>query len=285
MFSLNFKNRYLIQFITLAISVLLTNCSSDDAPPVPTGQSKQYDITNTDISDITGQVNFIENTNGSTTISINLVNTVNGINNVVRLRRKTANIGGGIFLNLNNINGEDGISITTVSKLDDGTPVSYEQFTELDGYLAIGSTGNDEDTLFAFSDLGPNELTGEKINYNLFSSDGAINGFAQFEERKKGTASLLVGIFDIEEVSELKCFLHVTSEDSTEEFIQELAPITIEEDFKGFGLNELTHINEELISYEDILQLNASIKISDATDATLFISQGGIGTDPNASTN
>tara|TARA_R110000744_G_scaffold375905_1_gene489746 strand:+ start:1878 stop:2702 length:825 start_codon:yes stop_codon:yes gene_type:complete len=265
------KNQLLIYCFTFC---LLSNCSSnDDSPTIPTGQTKQYNLTNTELSDLTGQVNFIENTNGSTTISVILNNTVKGINNVVRLRRNTANIGGGIFLNLNNINGDNGTSITTVSKLTDGTKITYDQFADLNGYFAIEGTGDSEGVLYAFTDLGPNEFTGKKITYDLFSPNGDINGLAQFEERKKGSAALMVGLFDLGAEDELLCSLHIIQENTSEEIIHILSPIRSR--LKGFGFTELSDINGQSLNYEDILKLDAFINVKTSNDN--LISEGGVG--------
>jgi len=260
---------------------LFTNCSSDDDTPVtPTGANKSYELLSTNLSDLTGQVTFIENTNGSTTISIELDNTVDGINNAVRLRRNTANIGGGIAVNLNDINGNTGTSETTISKLDNGQEISYEELSEFTGYLSIEGKGDNTGEFYAYTDLGFNVLTGTKTTYNLFGPDGSINGLAVFEERKKGTAALTVNIFQISNDTDLPTSLHLTLENNIEEINHPLNSVKSKQN--GFSFNEITEINAVPITYENLLKLDGYIEITDINDAMIILSSGGIGSNENA---
>ena len=271
----------LIYFFALC---LLNSCShDDDTPSAPTGVTKSYELLNTNSSDLTGKVNFIENTNGSTTITIQLNNTVEGINNVVRLRNNTANIGGGIAVNLNDINGTTSTSETTITKLDNGEIVSYDELSEFSGYLSIEGKGNNTGEFYAYADLGPNVLTGIKTTYNLLASDSSINGLAVFEERKKGTTALTVNIFQINDNTELPTSLHIIQENNLEEIIHPLN--TVKSRQNGFSFNEVTELDGASISYNDIITINGYIEITDTNDSTLILSSGGIGINKKTSNN
>lgn len=283
MYNLHYKPKHIL-ILTSILCFFFINCSSDDdAPAIPTGNSKQYTITKTQFSDLSGNASFIENTNGTTTISVKLNNLVEGINIAVRLRQNTANIGGGIAINLNDIDTKTGESVTTIKKLDNGTVISYEQLENFDGYLAIEGVQNDEGVLFAYKDLGPNELTGKKTIYNLFSNNASINGFAQFEERKKGTSALIIGINNPVSNLELPCSLHIIINDGESELIQELSATRLNP--KGYGFTELTKVNDIVTTYEQILQLNAYITIKETSNSTDNLSKGFIGININASQN
>ncbi|MDF4221117.1 hypothetical protein PXC01_05920 [Maribacter sp. M208] len=274
-----FKRHLLLILLTFS----LLNCSKDDDPPAtPTGKNKEYNVLNTNFSDLNGTINFAENTNGSTTILVQLNNTFKGIDNPVRLRRNTANIGGGIALELNEIQGENGKSSTTISKLANGTIISYNELSEFDGYLAIedSSTG----VLVAYADLGPNERTGNSITYNLFSPEGAINGLALFEERKKGTTSLTINVFDINQNTELPSSLHILRENISPE-VETYNLNSITSELNGYSFNEIKELNNTTISYSELLNLNGQIQILDATDTNKIISSGGIGINENANSN
>ena len=253
------------------------NCSSsDDEPNIPTGNNKSYDLLNTNLSDLTGNVKFIENTNGSITIIIKLNNTVDGINNAVNLRNNTANIGGGSVVTLNDVDGNTGISETTVTKLNNGKTVNYEDLSEFLGYISIEGKGDNAGEFYAYADLGPNILTGIKMKYNLFASDESVNGFALFEERKKGTAALTLNIFEINDNTELPASIHIVQDSNLPEIIHPLN--TVKSKQNGFSFNEITEINEIPISYNNLLKLDGFIAITDAKDTTLIISKGRIGT-------
>ncbi|CAM4143168.1 hypothetical protein ZONE111904_04150 [Zobellia nedashkovskayae] len=264
-------------FIT---SFVMISCSKEDSPaPVPTGESKQYSILNTNLSDFSGTVDFIENTNGSTTISLQVLNTIKNIDNVVRLRSNTANLGGGIAVSLNSLNGDKGISNTTVEKLQSGEVVNYAQLAEFNGYLAIEGINENAGVLLAYVDLGPNELTGKKSIYDLLSPDGVFSGLVTVQERKKGTASLTVGIREIDEDVELPCSLHIPQYSNGEEFIQQL--FSVKSDLNGFSFNELNEIDGNEITYDELLELNAFIEVSNQDDSSSFIAKAGIGAKTN----
>ncbi|WP_405410884.1 hypothetical protein [Maribacter sp. Asnod1-A12] len=251
---------------------MLINCSSEEtAPIVPTGVSKTYTILRTNFSDLTGIIEFTENTNGSTTISVKANNTVKGINNPVRLRRNTANLGGDIAINLENINGETGASVSTISKLNNEETINYSELSEFDGYIAIEGENNSEGLLIAYADLGPNELTGRNTTINLISPDGVFNGIATLEERKKGNTSLTVGVFGINDNIELPCSIHIIQEDNSE-FIKPISPV--KGSLNGFGFNEITIINEIIINYDELLMLNGYIQVNNENDTSTFFARG-----------
>ncbi|WP_396632344.1 hypothetical protein [Maribacter sp. R86514] len=275
-----FSKRHLLLIL---FTITLLNCNKDDSSPAtPSGKSKQYSVLNTNFSDLEGTIHFIENTNGSTTILVQLSNTVKGIDNPVRLRRNTANIGGGIVLELNKIQGENGTSSTTISKLANGAVISYNELSEFDGYLAIED--NSTDVLVAYADLGPNERTGNSITYNLFSPQGAINGLALFEERKKESTSLTISVFDINQNTELPSALHIFQENtSLNAETYSLNPISSE--FNGYSFNEINELNNKTTTYSELLNLNGQIQILDAIDTNKIISSGGIGINESANSN
>ncbi|WP_282117777.1 hypothetical protein [Maribacter aquivivus] len=270
---MKFKILFLKRLPFLLLPILIINCRKDDNPEyIPTGQSKEYAILNTNFSDLTGLVKFIENTDGSTTISVELNNTVKGINNPVRLRRNTANIGGDIAVNLNEVKGEDGSSSTTISKLVDGETITFNQLAEFDGYIAIED--NSTSILIAYSDIGPNELTGQKISFDLLSPNGTFNGLVTIEERKKSTSALTIGVFGLSDNEELPCTLNILENDSIKEIIHQLSPV--KSSFNGFSFNELTEINGKVITYEQIRTLNAYIEVTNPNSSANFYAKGFI---------
>lgn len=277
----NIKFEYFILKIIIliyAVNILLS-CSTDEIlEAIPTGNSKEYQILRTNISDLTGVVEFIENTNGSTTISIQLNNTVEGINNPVSIHRNTANIGGETVLKLNNIDGKNGTSITTVQKLNNGQSINFNELSEFDGYLAISGQDSQKGLLIGYSDLGSNVLTGNSITYSLYDINGAVNGATTFREREKGTSSLTVNVFNIDETTILPCALYVSPNSETE-YIHELA--TIKGHQNGFGFNEFTEINGNSILYNEIFELEAYIIIGNDATFDPFVAKGNIGVEAN----
>lgn len=278
---MNKNIKYIYYFFFIAI---LTSCSTaEETPIIPTGVTKSYDLLNTNSSDLNGEVTFKENTNGSTTITVILNNTVDGINNAVKLRRNTANIGGGIVVHLNDIDATTGKSETTLAKLDNGEAISYDELSEFLGYLSIEGKDFNTGEFYAYADLGPNVLTGAKTVYNLFSPDLSINGLAVFEERKKGTAALTVNIFEINDNTELPTSLYIIQDSNPQEIIHPLN--TIKSRHNGYSFNETSHLNGDSIQYNDFLKLNGYIQITDSNNKLNILSKGVIGTNENTSAN
>lgn len=266
----------------IILALIVVQCSKDsEAPAIPTGRTKTYTIRNTDLSDITGSVTFIENDNNSTTIDISLFNTAVGVDNVIDLRRETANIGGGIAANLNPLNGSTGASSTLISKLNDGQKITYDQLLGFSGYIAIGVSNQNTGELAAFSDIGPNEPTGKKVTYALFSPlDDTQNGLAIFEERKKGTSSVTVNFFDFESNGSYPVYIKDAEINSSNAILIEISPVKGK--LNGNSFSELSEINGATITFEDLLQLNATLEVYSDLDSDLVEASGGIGSNPKA---
>lgn len=264
------------------LTVFSTQCSKmEEIPPVPTGQTKSYTIRNTDLSDITGTVTFIENDNNTTTIDLKLINTISNVDNVIYLRRGTANIGGGLAAILNPLNGSTGISNTTIATLNDGQKITYGQLIDFEGYIDIGLTNQNTGEIAAYCDIGPNEFTGKKVSYALLSPlDESQNGLAIFEERKKGTSAITINIFDFEPNGIYPVNIKNADTNATTTDLIELPPVKGKS--KGNSFSELTEISGVVITYEQLLQLNATIEVNSSLSPSTVVSAGGIGSNPKA---
>ena len=102
---------------------------------------------------------------------------------------------GGIVLDLNNVDGATGQSITEVDTLNDGTSVSYSELIDFNGYINVHLSSSDLATLVAQGDIGQNALSGNTTNYTLADvSDPNISGTALFAERANGTTLVTVSL-------------------------------------------------------------------------------------------
>lgn len=272
------SNAFRLIFL-LFFSAAITQCSkTEEEPPTPTGLTKTYTVRNTNLSEITGAITFIENVNSTTTIECNLQNTIASVNNVLYLRRGTANIGGGLAAVLNAIDGLTGKSTTVISKLNDGQKITYDDLLNFSGYIAIGVSGQNTGELAAHSDIGPNEFTGNQIVYQLLSPmDGNFKGLATFEERKKGTAALKIALQEYGLNNLYPAKLRSTEEGNDTEILLEFPPV--DGKFKGNSFSEFTEITSGPITYQEMLQLNATIEVYNENSASV-IAIGGIGVNP-----
>ncbi|QCW98779.1 hypothetical protein FGM00_01095 [Aggregatimonas sangjinii] len=278
------KNSFLkLRVLLISVFLVFIDCKNDDdSPPLPTGRTKSFAVISTDLSDIEGTVEFVENDNNSTDINFNLQNASADFNNPIYLRRKTAFQGGGIAAALGNLDGVTGKSSFNISKLADGQNITYDQLLSYDGYIAIELNGDVSGELAASAHIGPNELTGNKVTYTmLFTEDFSYSGQATFAERVNGTSSLIVSLLDSNTNASYPSHMHSSEQESNNSILLTLS--SVESKFKGHGFSEISVLEDGVpIMYNDLLELNASIDIHDFDDPSKVISSGGIGSNPNA---
>ncbi len=151
-----------------------------------TGESEQYTLAPSSADNIAGAALFEERNNGSTLVTITMEGTTSGNNHATHIHKNTSLEGGAIVVSFNNIIGETGISTTNVSSLDDGTPLSYVDLIDFDGYIVVHPSPV-QFTIVARGDMGQNVLTGESREYNLDEvNSSGVSGIVLFEERKSG---------------------------------------------------------------------------------------------------
>lgn len=243
----------------------------------PTGRTTNYSILNTDLSVITGTLRFIENDNNSTTVVVILKNNTPSINNVLFLRTQTANIGGKLMKVLNPVDGNTGISTTVVSELVGNEKITYEDFLEFDGHITIGDSSESSGNVLAYVDLGPNQLTGNEITYNLLAPNtGEFMANATFKERKNHTTAIRIDLIEYEEgISYPTILLNPESESL-------IRLSDVQGKFKGNGFSELKEINGNVATYNDLLNIDAILEIYFINELGDYevIARGGIGSNP-----
>lgn len=186
-------------FLWLFCILLLAGCSNDDNGPGPMEPgpdpdpdpvvSRTYSLGPVTNPDISGTATFIENDDNTVTIELDLANTTAGGEHPAHIHSNTAVEGGGIVITLGTVDGSSGKSSITISSQDDGTPVTYDELLEFDGYINVHQSTDDLGTLLAQGDIGQNELTGTSKTYVLGPvTDPDISGTATFEERMNGEA-------------------------------------------------------------------------------------------------
>jgi hypothetical protein len=184
-----FMNKLLLLlFLPLLV---LTSCEDDDTPalPMPTGTEKVYTLGSVANPDISGTAKFIENDDNSVTIELALNGTPAGGMHPAHIHLNTAAEGGAIALTLGTVDGGSGKSSVTTTKLDDGTPITYQTLENFDGYINVHLSSSDLGTLVAQGDIGQNELTAETKQYALGSvAVPNISGTATFTKRVNGEA-------------------------------------------------------------------------------------------------
>jgi hypothetical protein len=110
-------------------------------------------VTNPDIS---GTVTFAERMNGMTLITIELTGTTDGGDHPSHIHNNSAAQGGGIAIDLKNVNGATGKSATSVVQMNNGTAITYAELIDFNGYVNVHLSSSNLATLIAQGDIGAN---------------------------------------------------------------------------------------------------------------------------------
>ncbi|MFT4830758.1 MAG: hypothetical protein ACI815_000394 [Psychroserpens sp.] len=150
--------------VLAAILLMTVGCSNDDNSmvnpepdgPMSTGVSKTYALGSVANPDISGTAKFIENTDNSITIELELQNTPAGGMHPAHIHFNTAAEGGDIALTIGTVDGSTGKSSITVTTLDDNSTITYDQLLNFDGYINVHLSADELGTLVAQGNIGAN---------------------------------------------------------------------------------------------------------------------------------
>jgi cell wall assembly regulator SMI1 len=121
-----------------------------------TGMSKTYPLNSVSDPSISGSATFAQRKNGTTLITLSLMGTASGGDHPSHLHMNTAAAGGPIVLDLTNVNGATGKSLTQVAKLNDNSAITYTQLIAYNGYINVHLSASNLATLIAQGNIGSN---------------------------------------------------------------------------------------------------------------------------------
>jgi plastocyanin len=284
----NMINRSLLAFLII-IPFFLTSCSDDDGysnpkPSEPTElNSKIYTLGTVGDFGVSGTAKFIENSDATLSIELDLQNTPAGGIHPAHIHFNTAAESGDIALTLEAVNGDTGKSVTTFTSLNDGTAITYQGLLDFDGYINVHLSATELSTLVAQGDIGQNELTGETISYDLNESDVAgINGTVEFAERVNQTTLVTINLTGTTDGGIHPAHIHENDIATTGNIIVGLNPVIGDSGISKTQVKEL--VGGAAVTYTELLTINAyvNVHLSDA-DLDTIVAQGNIGS--NAGTN
>ena len=262
----------------LVTFLIFTSCSSDDdgviTPEV--GNSKSYTLMSVSNEAISGMVTFKKNSNNTTTVEVDLNGTTSGMH-PAHIHMNTAAESGDIAISLEPINGSTGMSSTTFSAKNDGTPISYEQLLDFNGYVNVHKSADDLGTLIAQGDIGQNELTGNTKAFTLDSrSNPNIMGDAKFSERVNGTTLIEVMLDGTPANGEHPGHIHYNTAAEGGDIAVTFTPLNGD---TGVSKTQVAMLNDgTAITYDELLDFNGYVNIhKSADDLGTLIAQGDIG--------
>jgi hypothetical protein len=98
-----------------------------------TGENVEYVLNPVSDPEISGTVTFAERMNGMTLITIELTGTTDGGDHPAHIHNNSAAQGGGIAIDLKNVNGATGKSATSVVQMNNGTAITYTELIDFNG--------------------------------------------------------------------------------------------------------------------------------------------------------
>ena len=242
-----------------------------------TGDTEQYVLGSVSNPAISGMASFAKRINGETLVTVSLDGTNDGDLHPSHIHANSAAQGGGIVIDLNDIDGTTGESKTNISQRNDATAITYDELINFNGYLNVHLSSAALGTLIAQGDIGQNELTGDKKDYPLGPvSNPAISGTASFEKRKNGTALVTVALTGTTAGNSHPSHIHANSAAQGGGIVIDLKNI---DGATGISRTSVTQLNAGTpITYDELLNFNGylNVHLSAAALGTL-VAQGDIG--------
>jgi hypothetical protein len=272
---------YLRVIILLLIGIFAFSCSDDDGggPSGPnfTGNTEEYELFSRSDPGISGKVTFAERDDGITVITIELNGTSAGGDHPSHIHANSAAEGGGIAVDLNNVDGATGISETEISMLNDGSGVSYNDLINFDGYLNVHLSTSDLGTLMAQGDIGQNELTGTSEQYPIGArSDPGISGMAIISERVNGESLVTITLQGTDVVGDHPAHIHANTAAEGGGILVDLTNVN---GASGNSATSISMLNDGTpITYSEMVEINGYINIHlSIGELSTLVGQGDIG--------
>ncbi len=140
------------------LSIVLIGCSSDSTDPEPEvpaiPSSKTYQLNSASKPGVSGKFTIKKIDDGTTEVTLQLNGSSTDIH-IGHIHFHDAITGGEVAITLLPIECDCENSVTLVTKLDDGSPISYEQLYNFDGYVDIHQSASDAD-IIAIGNIGKN---------------------------------------------------------------------------------------------------------------------------------
>jgi plastocyanin len=278
-------SKNVFSFLLLVLFIFFS-CSTDDynAPDLgPTElNSKIYSLGTVGNSGVFGTARFIENSDATLSIELDLQNTVSGSSHPAHIHFNTAAEGGGIALSLDSVDGNSGKSKTDFIALDDGSAITYAGLLNFDGYINIHLSPTELSRIVAQGDIGQNELTGESRNYELNEKDSiGISGTIEFAKRINETTLVTINLTGTSLGEMHPAHIHENDIATTGNIIAGLNPVNGDTGISKTQVAVL--VGGAGVTYTEFLSINAyvNVHLSDADLATI-VAEGNIGSNDGA---
>lgn len=264
---INFYKAFLI-----VLGFFLIGCSSDESSTITTSEDTLYRLAAVSNEDVFGVVKIAKLNDTQSIIEVQLTGVSVG-NHPVAIYADNAVDGTSIAISLNSLNAS-GYSSTTVSMLDSGVAIDYEELLEYDGHIKVKTSTTDA-TLLARGDIGVNTLTGESTTYVLNSSTvPTISGLVIFAKRKNEETLVVI---ELEGTTTGSHPAAIYNNDLATTGAVTLSLNDVDGAL-GEGRTNVTQLNDATpMTYDELIGYNGHLLVKlSATDASI-VAEGNIG--------
>ena len=141
----------------LLLFIVFTGCKKDDPKtvidPVDPINEVVYQLTGVTNSNITGEARFVRNEEDATIVYIRLINASEELH-PASIHFNSVEVGGNLAVTLNSCICFE--SETTITNLDNGTPISFDEFLLFDGHINVYESEVLNDVIIAQVNIGSN---------------------------------------------------------------------------------------------------------------------------------
>lgn len=257
-----------------SLSLIVSCGKDDDSGPSEDGLSGvtfSVPVLSYASADTIGNIVFQEHVSGAVTVEVSLTGaaTLSG-----GLHSESGLESGGLLAELAAFDGVAGNSSTYLQQLASGSSITYTEMLALDGHVKVSDAAG---APLGFADLGPNALTGEQTQYDLFPvSDPSISGTITFYQRENNAAIIAVRMNNVEASANHPSHIHNNTTIESGTIAVDLTSV------RGETGTALTHVEKRndgaAITYDNLLVFNGYVAVhkSNAEISTL-VGQGDIG--------
>jgi hypothetical protein len=265
------KFKLLLLFALTTLVFISCNDDDDIMVPVPSGNTMVYELGSKDVNGIFGKATFVENTDASITVVLDIEGTPSDGLHPAHIHFNTAAEGGDIALTFTPVNGNSGLSSSTFTTLNDGSPISYSELLNFDGYINVHLSENDLGTIVAQGDIGQNTLTGTSIVYDLGEKDvEGISGNITFSERTNGETLAVIDIDGTPAGGSHPAHIHANTAAETGDILYTFNPVNGD---TGLSVTSLSSL-----MFSSIASTDAYVNVHlSANNLGTIVSQGDIG--------
>jgi len=244
---------------------------------VLTGKQTTYTLASVDFPRVSGVATISERANGRSLVSLRLTGTEAGQMYPAHIHLNTAAEGGDIAVSLGSVAGGMGERKVSVSALDDGTPITYSQLLDFNGYINVHLSMTQLDKLVSQGDIGQNALTGASKIYKLNTVDvNGISGIARFDQRKNGKTLVTLKITGTPQNGMHPAHIHLNTAAEGGDIAVMLNDVNGATGMSTTSVKSQTSGAE--ISYSQLLDFNGYINVHLSMEQlNVIVAQGDIG--------